>query len=308
MARAGDKRGGEDRSNLIIAEAETDLVDLDLDAEIDKAIAKVKDGSHSELLLRVQGLEVEKEKQIAAADRHRKLQIKNINQLYDYEVEDAQALYNKAYAELQEHLVQELVQERARLKALQKNNSSGNGKAPSGEGKDSLQAGSSSRALRSQNGPVDSAESNGREKRRKVSAASKPVTGLDQVLPETSMRSDFLEIVRDLQSQAESFNRTRPTSAHMSVSASIDRSQLNVDEEVYTLGESVTVFSVLSQESFQGNLCAISESDVVIRTLAGPRLAFTLAQLQSGRVRISREQEPLSSNALTTVVSAVEKT
>ncbi len=74
--------------------SEDDILNVDVDVEVDSAIFKVKQGSHSELLLRAQALEHEKGKQIAAADRHRQLQIANINQLYEYEVEDANALYN----------------------------------------------------------------------------------------------------------------------------------------------------------------------------------------------------------------------
>jgi hypothetical protein len=42
---------------------------------------------------RIQSLQNIKEKKIAAADRHRKLQIKNINELYEYEVQDAEAFF-----------------------------------------------------------------------------------------------------------------------------------------------------------------------------------------------------------------------
>lgn len=65
-----------------------------IDDEIESAIAKVKEGSHVELSKRSDALKRAKENKMATADRHRKMQIKNINLLYEYELEDANALYN----------------------------------------------------------------------------------------------------------------------------------------------------------------------------------------------------------------------
>lgn len=65
-----------------------------IDAEVDAAIATIKEGTHTELVKRAEALNRAKENKIAAADRHRKMQIKNINAQYEYEVEDAGALYN----------------------------------------------------------------------------------------------------------------------------------------------------------------------------------------------------------------------
>lgn len=64
-----------------------------MEEQVEQAIAQVKAGSHAHLLRRAQALQGEKDKLLSAADRHRKQQIKNINQLYEYELEDAQALY-----------------------------------------------------------------------------------------------------------------------------------------------------------------------------------------------------------------------
>lgn len=65
-----------------------------IEAEVEAAIASVKDGSHAELVKRAEALNRAKENKIAAADRHRKMQIKNITAQYEYEVEDASSLYN----------------------------------------------------------------------------------------------------------------------------------------------------------------------------------------------------------------------
>lgn len=71
-----------------------DNMDTLIDREIDKEIAEIRNGTHPNLVLGAKALEEAKQKKIDASDRHRKMQIKNINALYEYEVEDATALFN----------------------------------------------------------------------------------------------------------------------------------------------------------------------------------------------------------------------
>ncbi len=65
-----------------------------IESDIVNAISKIKDGSHTELQSKAHALNRAKENKMAAADRHRKMQIKNINLQYEYDLEDANALYN----------------------------------------------------------------------------------------------------------------------------------------------------------------------------------------------------------------------
>ncbi len=74
--------------------AENDDTLSGIDGDIDNAVLRVKDGTHLELQKRAESLRKAKENKMASADRHRKMQIKNINLLYEYELEDANALYN----------------------------------------------------------------------------------------------------------------------------------------------------------------------------------------------------------------------
>ena len=80
----------------------------DLDADLEEAVSRIRAGSYSELLRQSESLTRVKEKKIAAADKHRKLQIKNINDLFEYEVLDATARFKRAYEETQERLIVEL--------------------------------------------------------------------------------------------------------------------------------------------------------------------------------------------------------
>lgn len=71
-----------------------DNLSTTIDREIEREMALIKSGQHPNVLEGLVALEQAKQKKIDASDRHRKMQIKNINALYEYEVEDATALYN----------------------------------------------------------------------------------------------------------------------------------------------------------------------------------------------------------------------
>jgi hypothetical protein len=70
--------------------AEIEVPVLTLEQQLDLEISKLKDGTHPDLINKTGDLVKAKEKGINAADRHRKLLIKNINELYDFEVQDAE--------------------------------------------------------------------------------------------------------------------------------------------------------------------------------------------------------------------------
>ena len=69
-----------------------------VEREIEREISEIRSGKHPSMVQNVEALERAKQKKIDAADRHRKMQIKNINALFDYEVEDAGALYNVSWS------------------------------------------------------------------------------------------------------------------------------------------------------------------------------------------------------------------
>jgi hypothetical protein len=62
----------------------------DNDINIDQIIDDIKNGKSIEMMKRATALLRIKERTIAAADRHKKLQMKNISELYDYEIADAE--------------------------------------------------------------------------------------------------------------------------------------------------------------------------------------------------------------------------
>ena len=284
-----------------------------IDADFEAAVGKIRNGSYRELARLSEGLNRVKEKKIAAADKHRKLQIKNINDLYEYEVSDATARYKRAYEETQERLITELSNEVRRLKAKlgssssNSNNSSGAGAAAGGEVAESngggaaaggRQAPKSTTASPDEGGGDDENSLtnfvHGKEKdralRRRLGVPPNQPTSLDPLLPEETMRADFLEIVQDIRARAAAFGKSaaKPV-ASSSVSVAHDPAVLKVGANSFGVGELVVVFSVLSQESLSGIITSITDQDVVVRCGSGARFSFLVGQLREGRVTISKD-------------------
>lgn len=294
-----------------------DSINLAIDREIEREIAEIKAGRHPNLTESLESLARAKEKKIDAADRHRKMQINNINALYEYEVEDANALFKKAYLELQEELIAELNSERSRQQMLyaekEKSRRRVNGittttaasggrsmrsSAASGEGGESSSSATSNAYSKeyiysrgsvngSANGVGTSAisSSNGTKKR------SNAPPSLDQVLPENSMRADFLEIVRDLHMRSSALEKTKSKALDKEVRLSGDLSELFIGEESYCTGDLCTVFSVLSQENICGIITALSHRELIVRTATGVRFNVLIGQIRSGRVVLSKDRD-----------------
>ena len=87
------------------------------------------------------------------------------------------------------------------------------------------------------------------------------------------------------------------------MSINSDYSEITVGSDVFTIGEYVNVFSVLSQETLSGVITAIAHNEIIVRlgtagNTAGSRVSFTLAHLKSGRVVLSRDTETIEQNEL----------
>lgn len=86
-------QGDEPPSDSLVAESD-DIMVTAIDQEIEREIAEIKAGRHPNIVQSIEALEKARQKKIDASDRHRKMQIRNIEALYEWEVEDATALYN----------------------------------------------------------------------------------------------------------------------------------------------------------------------------------------------------------------------
>uniref|UniRef100_A0A7S3GR95 Uncharacterized protein n=1 Tax=Spumella elongata TaxID=89044 RepID=A0A7S3GR95_9STRA len=303
-----------------------DTINLAIDREIEREIAEIKAGRHPNLTESLESLARAKEKKIDAADRHRKMQINNINALYEYEVEDANALFKKAYLEVQEELIAELNSERSRQQLLfaekEKSRRRANGAAAAAAVAASASSAPSTapggRSMRSSAAPgengesagsavsnayskeyiysrggangagssaLSSSSSNGTKKR------SSAPPSLDHVLPENSMRADFLEIVRDLHVRSSALEKTKAKALDKEVRLSGDLSELFIGDDSYSTGDLCTVFSVLSQENICGIITALSHRELVVRTATGVRFNVLVGQLRTGRVILSKDRD-----------------
>ena len=266
----------------------------DLDAYLEEAVLRIRSGSYTELLRQSESLNRVKEKKIAAADKHRKLQIKNINDLFEYEVLDATARYKRAYEETQERLIVELGHEVRRLKAKLQGGSSG---LHAGGGLvETIKATASSLG---EYGARDETSClanfvHGKERdrstRRRLGITPNLSPTLDHLISEECMRADFLEIVQDIRKRATTFGKSSTKAENSAtISVSHDPSVLKVGTSAYTVGELIVVFSAISQESLSGIITTISDSDIVVRSGTGARFSFLVGQLRDGRVKISKD-------------------
>ena len=235
------------------------ITNATIDADYDAAVAKINSGTYTELTRISDGLLRLKDKKIAAADKHRKLQIKNINDLHDYEVQDAIARYQRAYAETQERLIAELAGEVRKLKSkIASANAANTTTTASSSSSSSSSSRSRSNSGSSSNSRSDSDDTevvvavvgtrqsrdtayllsvpqstspttsyheestdenslanvvHGKERDRTSKrrlGVPNPSPSLDPLLPEESMRADFLEIVQDIEMRAAAFAKSAP--------------------------------------------------------------------------------------------------
>lgn len=291
----------------------------DVEHELERSIADVTKGHHPEICKRSNSLLKIKEKKIMASDRHRKLQIKNINELHDYEVQDAEALYQKSYQEIQNRLIAELKSEAQRIiqniKLLRQssddensnNGSSGNSKAggiaaPGGGGADEANATRLARATRSATTEdtsllVSTVSLTPAQLNEKIATKKRCVVAtlstIQKTLPEQSVREDFLDIVRDIEARAALYaahiqgNKVIADELNTNVKVENDVLIINNDSK-YQVGDSIVAYSIVSQESINGIITAISSNEVIARcgsadTGYGNRFAFRLGQIINGR-------------------------
>jgi hypothetical protein len=257
-----------------------------LDDLISDQISCIRAGKNNDLLQRVVHLEKAKEKQIAAADRHRKAQIKNINQLYDFEVADAQALFERSYKEIQEELVRELLNERTRLLNMQqKSDASG-----------SISLSTTVRSLRSS--IVEESEgkvkSNKVKKRKSGVGTDGAALGLEEVISDASARADLLQIVQDMEQQARVFlDSANSKLPNLRISVNEDCSAVSIEGIDYFVGQEVSVFSTLSQETMTGTISAVTLRELIVRTFENNRFSVQLSLISSGRIIVSKENNIL---------------
>jgi len=202
-------------------------------SDVDRAVDLARLQHEHELERLAGGLRRATEKKLVLADRHRKLQIKNINDLFDYEVKDVQAQFDKALCEAKERLEKELGQVIKQLKekasaceSPSKNDSgsssgssssSSSGGGGGGDGGGSGSNTSSTSGLEKANVPKAKATSTRKPTSSSSSnqaaaalSSSSLATSITQTLSKEQRRTDFKFIVQDIQTQAAALGKTKP--------------------------------------------------------------------------------------------------
>lgn len=68
-----------------------------------------------------------------------------------------------------------------------------------------------------------------------------------------------------------------------------DCSELKIGDDVYSVGDEISLFSTLSQESISGLITSINSSCFVMQTGEGTKISTRLALISTRRVTLSRE-------------------
>jgi len=250
---------------------------------IDDIIEGIKNGKNIEMIKRAQALQRIKERSIAAADRHKKLQIKNISELYDYEVADAEAQYQKVYEEVQQRLIAEVKYEDQKRKKRLESDKDQDEKEKKKSLRSNATIGSDSDLLLLLN-------KSSKKKDKSVSGSGQNVSILKS-LPEDCVRSDFRSIVMDIEHRAKLFAEgIQKVDAKLKVNA--DSEKLEIGNETYYVGDCIIALSILSQESLFGIITSISHNDVIVKCSHGQgKFSFRIGQITNGRIKISRDLE-----------------
>mmetsp|Transcript_7070 Transcript_7070/g.10569 ORF Transcript_7070/g.10569 Transcript_7070/m.10569 type:complete len:361 (-) Transcript_7070:189-1271(-) len=274
--------------------------------------------SHPDYIKRKKVILNTKMRKSQEADRNRQLQIDNINQLYSFELEDLEAKYKVECEQLKQSVYDRLM-EQQRL-ADQSLPSSSNSRmntrqTANVENTDDLSqeaARSSVNNAFSHNGNAAKATTTSRASSLKKSNGNVFGSSIDKVLPEESVREDFVSIVRDLEDRAVNYTkqqraklppldveitdnslviRSRPRRGSIDTTNNSTPSNSTPKEDIYRVGCMVTIHSTDSDEQLNGKIMVIGEDDVIVRLHTGPRLRIPLAQLRDRRVSILRDAE-----------------
>lgn len=266
--------------------------DAEIRKQLEDSINAAMNLSHAEISKRVVVFNKVREKKIAAADRHRKLQIRNINELYEYEVQETEAIFQKSVKDIQDKLIIELKAEAERILSSTKPDNS------TMSHENDTDDNNNNRLLRS-NAPLLDADTIGLEKskekgaiRRRTNNTPSSLSLIQKNLPEQVIREDFLHIVKDIETRAASYYATVQKNINqLNPAVTINVDQLQVGTEIYTIGDLVIIFSHLTQESLTGVVTTITCNEIIIRSGAGlgTRFAFHISLLRNGRITISRD-------------------
>ena len=131
----------------------------------------------------------------------------------------------------------------------------------------------------------------GSKKKEKSSSSIGNSVTLLKCLPEECVRSDFRNIVMDIENRAKLFaDGIQKVDDTLKVNA--DSEKLEIGSETYYVGDCIIALSILSQESLFGAITSISHNDIIVKCNHGQgKFSFRTGQIKNGRIKISRDLE-----------------
>ena len=305
------------------ADSSDDLVKLsktELSARYEEELADIEKETHEEFIRREKALKRSHERRIIAADTVRKMQIKNINQMYEWEKVEAEARYKQSLAETKEKIIYELSSEVVRQSRIideqfaartnMRSTSTGGSlpQAAAASTKDSQDAMAKAYQIVEGNVGGPTTSSRGRPPRSKA-VQKDGSAALDKAIATDDIRSDFVKIVRDLETRNQRNEAILGVSGEMAVPVSVsiredfvkvgpvpgadpDKDGPLGREIVYPLGSLVMIKSVLSEEQFSGVITAISIHEIIVKLgHSDARIRIYTNQLRDRRVWMCPDRE-----------------
>eukprot|EP00968_Pinguiococcus_pyrenoidosus_P020429 scaffold2393_cov267-Pinguiococcus_pyrenoidosus.AAC.12 len=284
-------------------------------SDVEKRLQKLRDeldlleaGEHSRFLRKRKELEHTKRRRILAAQNFRNHQYRNFEQLYDFDVVNATALYETAVEQLKDAEVARIDREIARLSkvkedfdtAVKQGNVSAmtlrRKEAPEQAAKDKRKGdGGKETAKSGPNGTAAATQREGMPGQAKRDGGS---VFLRPHLNQVDIRDDLHEIVSDLKQRSKNFTKRTSSGEEdgevppmHSLQVPEEGSILKLDEVIYCPGDVIQATSVLSGEDFDGVIREISalEECMYMALLSGPLCRIRFRHLRVGRIVLRRK-------------------
>ena len=292
----------------------------DLERRYVKEMTALEKETHEEFKRRDDILKRSRQKRMKDADEHRKAQIRNLNEMYEWELAEAEARYKQQLTETKERLVVELSSEvvrQARIieehfgarSSMRTVGSTASTASASADDKPTL----SSAYSIVENAPVRYMSSGRPAKRTRTGNAA---NALSHALPVADIRKDFVSIVKDLEERATRNEQAHQPDVNYAVPVSVDTKKQFVrvgpvpgtkgqtdgalaKEVIYPLGALVLIKSVMSEEEFSGVITAMSAHEIVVKLgHSDTRLRIYTNQIRDRRVWICPDQDLQTDAAL----------
>ena len=238
----------------------------------------VLNGTFKQLVEINDKLVISRDRRELAADKRRKLGIKNVYALHDYEMREIEAEYKETYQLTQDKLIAELKSEAQKMR------------------KHLLRDDEELTSQVTGNAKVNSADRNNeiissikRNRYAEIDTFKLP-------LNEDVMRSDFQDILDDVEERASKYRESapRPISSISRKATVVTKdaiSHLLISKELFSVGNLIMVFSVISQETLSGVILTINEEGIILQNGSGANLSFQLDQINSGKVEIYKDAD-----------------